>query len=427
MLLVLIINHLINSSITAGILIILILAVKKAFRDRVNARWHYYIWLILILRLTFPYLSAFRLRIDYMLIFIIWIAGASVLALYSILHNMYFWSKVKNGKVLTEQSAIELLESCKDKIGVKVSISIIRTSGIDIPAIFGAKRPWLLMPEKVITSFDHEKLRYVMLHELTHLKRRDILFNWITYILEIVYWFNPLVWLAFHRMRLDRELACDEDVMACLDSDEVKMYGHTILDMAELISSEGGYAGIAGILERRSQLNDRIKLISTFGVRNRKVSVISILITVLLSGSMLVNAGDYIGSTKLVAVPETSAEERVGIHSEIKSAGLVITDGIRITTDTNSYHTVYADESKLPDGLPDEIYMSIVCTDDVTEGNILYMASQQQDTGRMSWLFDRETHGYYRFKESDSRYIVIFLYDADLEYIGYYIYQIPAN
>lgn len=203
------------------------------------------------------------------------------MVLYSVIYNICFWSKVKDGKTFTEQGIIELLENCKERMGVSVSVSIIKTSGIGIPAVFGVTRPWLLMPEKILASLDQKKLKYVILHELAHLKRKDILLNWFFYLLEIIYWFNPFVWLAFHRMRADRELACDETVLARLDRNGARMYGHTILDMAELISSGVGYAGIAGLAESRSQIADRISMISRFGERSRKASVVSIIVTIL--------------------------------------------------------------------------------------------------------------------------------------------------
>ena len=88
------------------------------------------------------------------------------------------------------------------------------------------------------------------------------------------------MWLAFHRMRAGRELACDETVLARLDRNGARMYGHTILDMAELISSGVGYAAYrAG--RSRSQIADRISMISRFGGGSLKASVVSIMVTML--------------------------------------------------------------------------------------------------------------------------------------------------
>ena len=57
---------------------------------------------------------------------------------------------------------------------------------------------------------DLAQLRHVFLHELAHLKRFDIAVGLLTAVVQTVHWFNPLVWLAFRRMRDDREVACDD-------------------------------------------------------------------------------------------------------------------------------------------------------------------------------------------------------------------------
>ena len=54
----------------------------------------------------------------------------------------------------------------------------------------------------------------VLLHELAHLKRHDLAVNWLLGLLQSVHWFNPALWLVFRRVRADREVACDELVLA---------------------------------------------------------------------------------------------------------------------------------------------------------------------------------------------------------------------
>jgi bla regulator protein blaR1 len=92
------------------------------------------------------------------------------------------------------------------------------------------------MPEKVLKTMEYDNLRYIMLHELAHLKRKDIVINWVTLLLQVIHWVNPLIWLAFYKMCVDRELACDEAILMSLDKGEEKKYGNTILDMVEIVS-----------------------------------------------------------------------------------------------------------------------------------------------------------------------------------------------
>lgn len=370
----LIMHIIISSSVIASLMTILIFIIKWIFKKRISAKWHYFIWFMLILRLAVPYvayspfnmLDIYRavtientsfsraeqqdslnksvsgdvknsdhsksqstlninndtkgngksintlkkgdpisdffkklnnIKINYQMLFYIWIFGIIILSLYGFLYNFFFWTKVKNGTVFTDQSIIKLLEECKEKLGVRTNISIAQTSGISIPAIFGVTRPWLLMPEKVLKTLEHERIRYVILHELAHLKRKDIIVNWVAFILQIVHWFNPFIWYAFYKMRMDRELACDADVLMHLEQGEEKKYGHTILDMVEIISGRINYAGIAGILEDKSHIKDRITMISGYNFRKNKFSMLTAIIVVFLGSSILVNASDFTSNT----------------------------------------------------------------------------------------------------------------------------------
>src|SRR5437762_409184 len=99
-----------------------------------------------------------------------------------------------------------------------------------------------------------QELRFVFLHELAHLKRRDIAVNWLTTILQILHWFNPLVWLAFARMRVDRELACDELALSFAAAGESKSYGGAIIKLVEGFARPAALPGLVGILEDRQQM-----------------------------------------------------------------------------------------------------------------------------------------------------------------------------
>lgn len=338
----LVVNLIINSSIMSALLIILLLLTKWIFNKRISAKWHYIIWFALLLRLAVPYMAcspfnlsdlntgtvavsgsngeaglqasqsitsvitqaystigntlqklikhAESINLDYMAIFQVWMLGVIILSLYSFVYNVLFWTRVKNSTVFTGQSILRLLEESKEQLGIQTSISIIQTSGISIPAIFGVTRPWLLIPETVLKNMGQESLRYVILHELAHLRRKDIIINWIALVLQIIHWFNPLVWLAFRKMRADREMACDEAVLRHLEQKEAMRYGHTLLDMVEIISGRVRYAGIAGILEEKFQIKTRIQKISQFDGRSTKLPILAIVLIVLMGSSIMVNA-----------------------------------------------------------------------------------------------------------------------------------------
>ena len=142
---------------------------------------------------------------------------------------------------------------------------------VQSPALVGWIRPKLLLPQAVIDDFDPTELRMIFLHELAHQKRRDVLVNWLASGLQVVHWFNPLVWLVMWRVRTDREVACDELVLSLTRGADRRAYGRTILKLLETLPDgrvHGAFAPAAvagtgvGILEGKHQMKRRITMIA---------------------------------------------------------------------------------------------------------------------------------------------------------------------
>ncbi len=81
------------------------------------------------------------------------------------------------------------------------------------PFVFGLWRPVLVLSETLLPTLGAAQLRQVLLHELAHVKRRDLLWGWLPEISRLAYWFHPLVHWLYYRLRLERELACDQVAM----------------------------------------------------------------------------------------------------------------------------------------------------------------------------------------------------------------------
>ena len=94
----------------------------------------------------------------------------------------------------------------------------------------GLLRPCLLLPGE---PMDSARLRHALLHELTHYKRRDILFKLLVLWVCALHWFNPAVWLMRRAVERDLELACDDAALRVLPESERAAYGQTILSAAE--------------------------------------------------------------------------------------------------------------------------------------------------------------------------------------------------
>ena len=197
---------------------------------------------------------------------ILWLWGTGVV-LMSVRLGLGLWRLrrgLRRAIPMTDPATLDLLERCRRQMGVRRSIALLETPLIPSPALYGYGRPQLLFPPGLLANFSAQQLRFIFLHELAHVRRGDILVNWLTAGLQILHWFNPLVWLAFHRMRADRELACDALALGMAEPDEYHAYGLTVIQLLENLAPSSGLPGVVGILEDRNQMKRRIGMIGKF-------------------------------------------------------------------------------------------------------------------------------------------------------------------
>jgi len=196
------------------------------------------------------------------ILFALWLAGAIILGGYLFASNFALWRIVKREHPLVCQPILELFEKCKSQMDVQTLVALVPNDQVKSAALFGFLRPRLLLPRQMIETASRDEMRYVFLHELAHLKRHDIYLGWLVSLLQVLHWFNPLVWLAFHRMRTDRELACDAFVLTRTERDESREYGRTMVGLLERFSRSRRLPAMAGISESKSQLKRRIAMIA---------------------------------------------------------------------------------------------------------------------------------------------------------------------
>ena len=111
------------------------------------------------------------------------------------------------------------------RLSLPLRDNIWRCESVDSPFILGFFRPNIYLPY----DMDEEQARHVIAHEEAHLRRRDHWWKPLGFLLLAVYWFNPLLWLAYILLCRDIELACDERVIRDMESGEKKAYSEALL------------------------------------------------------------------------------------------------------------------------------------------------------------------------------------------------------
>jgi beta-lactamase regulating signal transducer with metallopeptidase domain len=141
------------------------------------------------------------------------------------------------------------------------------------PMLIGLFHPAIILPDR---EYSDEQLHAVLLHELTHLRRKDILVKWLSVLACAVHWFNPLVWLT--RREIDRacELSCDEAVIRGLDTDGKKTYGDTLIAIAAV--PKLGASVTLAMCEEKKNLKERLGAI----MKNKKATRLAVTLSVAL-------------------------------------------------------------------------------------------------------------------------------------------------
>jgi hypothetical protein len=103
------------------------------------------------------------------------------------------------------------------------------------------------LPASATLVIRPEQLKYVILHELAHVKRNDIAAILVMRVLLAIHWFNPILWYAYYRMREDQEIACDAFVLSRVGREETRPYVQTLIELVEAASLPARIPGLAGI------------------------------------------------------------------------------------------------------------------------------------------------------------------------------------
>ena len=107
----------------------------------------------------------------------------------------------------------ELLAQLGQRFNISRTPSLALSAATQSPCLMGLLKPVIVIPENLAEQFDDEKIKMIIAHELAHHKRRDLWWCWLPTISRIVFFFNPLVWVALKKWNIAKEMACDELVL----------------------------------------------------------------------------------------------------------------------------------------------------------------------------------------------------------------------
>lgn len=291
---------------------------------------------------------------------IIWIAGSLLSAVILIIGRVKLNKVIKTALKRPEDKALkDIVDECCDMLGL--SSSTVRTAVQDYvktPAVTGFFTPIILLPE-YYTQLSRPCLKYIILHELSHFKRRDTRFNIIISVIKAVYWFNPLIYPLFKMVREDMELANDSCVLAKLNSDECTEYRNAVFENLRFYVKSSNTANLLCMTDTAYSIKRRIKMLDSKGFFEKRSFLITALCTVIaVVGVMLFISSTGLETEVTVEIEKTDGMSlnyslTNGTFGTVETTGDVIIEEMIYNYDTGDFdykevtNTVYGNGEAL--------------------------------------------------------------------------------
>lgn len=193
-------------------------------------------------------------------------------------------------------------------------LNVRKTDMIDAPLIVGLFKPTLFLPNTEISESD---LNYILMHELTHYRRGDLLYKWFAMMVSSIHWFNPFVYIVLRRIDTECEVSCDFAVTSRLPDNEKTIYMKMILDL--LGRSKTGFRPLTTqMASGKKTLKRRFTMIRNKKTTSKFMSVISAVLAVALTAVTVFASGIVQNGIKTVGIKYEvyNGDEKIALKSE---------------------------------------------------------------------------------------------------------------
>jgi beta-lactamase regulating signal transducer with metallopeptidase domain/photosystem II stability/assembly factor-like uncharacterized protein len=213
-------------------------------------------------------------------LFGIWLAGSFVSLGWFVAAYICFSRRIRRSCVPPHRDDLAVFERMREGRNVRMACS----SRVDTPMLIGIVRPVIVLPQLAyVQNGMSGELENILRHELTHYRRKDVLYKWFAVAATSIHWFNPFMPLIRREISRACELSCDEAVIAGMSAEEKQFYGNTLL----ALSANGRLS--AGILsttlcENKKELKERLVSIMRYKGKSASAAVLAAALALLLAG-----------------------------------------------------------------------------------------------------------------------------------------------
>src|ERR1017187_4295221 len=206
-------------------------------------------------------------------------------------------------------------------LGIRQGVGTLESSGAAVPMTWGMPRPVVLLPEAA-RHWPAERLHAVVLHELIHVRRHDLLAQFAAQSACCLYWFHPLVWLAARELRKERERACDDAVLG--GGVAAPDYAGHLLELARVLVERRSLADAPAMAET-GDLEERVRALLDGGrdrtpLSRRLAATVAALACALVLPVALVTVHAQAGRGALAGVVQDASQMHVpGCEVRVKN------------------------------------------------------------------------------------------------------------
>ena len=194
----------------------------------------------------------------------IWVLGIMVLLIYSFVSILRLKRQLKSAQLIEQ--------------------NIFEAKNLKTPFVLGLIKPKVYLP----VGLNDSERSYILLHEQTHIHRKDHIIKILAFLILSIHWFNPLVWIAFMLMSTDMELFCDERVLKKINEDIKKNYANSLLSLAAGRHILNGSPLAFG----EGNVKGRIKNVLSYRKPSLWVVAVSIAATIIVGIALITNSSD---------------------------------------------------------------------------------------------------------------------------------------
>lgn len=319
----------IETLLGSAVLIVIIVAIRKLFYEKLSKRFLYSLWLVFILRLTvltlieipygffvgeyplhslsktmnqmiednemIPYTTGdnsiliddeilnIKKEISFAAVLLcVWCIGILVVLLVHLIPLIKMWKNLKQKRIL-------LINKDEEQLRVYMH------QDIPAPFLFGRD---IYCPESI--TMDEGKMKAVIRHETVHFHHLDPVWNMFRCLITAIYWFNPFVWVASCLSKQDAEYACDEAVVESMCEEEKEQYCKVLLEIAS------GYSFVKKSLYMETgmasgKIANRVKqIVAQHSYKKAGAFVIALLLLLFTMSTLSVEAANYYHAEELV-------------------------------------------------------------------------------------------------------------------------------